>query len=165
MSCVTDAVFSVSHAGYTAESERPHGLLLNRGEPVLLKGPGKYHVQVSLEYDVVKLDGDPERGPFKVRTRAYRHHILTEDLTESILFHWHPDSSSTYHRPHMHLGTSQLSKAAVLTRKTHIPTGRIAVEHVLQLLLDDFNVVPRRDDAATILDDCLSRFERWRTWV
>jgi hypothetical protein len=164
ISCVTRSQLRVSQGGYAPSvTGQPHGLLLNGGRPVALSGPERPQLFVSLGYDVVHVD-DPERGPWKVSTRSYRYHILTNDGTESVLYHWHPDGKSHVTRPHMHIGNSLLSRDAVITRKAHMPSGRIALELVVWLLLDEYGVPPLRDDAHGVLDECLDRFERYRTW-
>ncbi len=165
LSCITRSTLLVSPRGREESSpEGPnHAIVLNKGEPVPLRGAERLQLEVQLEYAVVRTP-DPERGPFKVSTRAYRYHILTADGTESFLYHWHPDGKSSYVRPHAHLGRALLLPSAVISHKQHVPTGRIALEHVVQLLLDGYDVVPLRDDASAVLEDTVQRFERWRTW-
>lgn len=77
-------------------------------------------------------------------TRGYRYHILTADGTESFLCHWHPSGRSLHTRPHAHIGDALLVPDAVITRKEHVPTGRVALEHVIQFLLQAYEVVPLR---------------------
>ncbi|MCU1693630.1 MAG: hypothetical protein JWM64_2721 [Frankiales bacterium] len=164
LSCVTDSVLVVSPGGYQLnEDGPPHGVLLNRGDAVRLPGANKPCLHVSLHYQVVRVD-DADRGPFKVRTRAYRYHVLTDDGTESMLFHWHPDGKSTFARPHLHVGGALLQRDAVISRKAHVPSGRVALEMVIGMLIREYAVVPRRADHEAVLDECLTRFERWRTW-
>lgn len=94
----------------------------------------------------------------------YMYHVVTDDMTEVILFHWHPDGRSAQHAPHLHVGSSQLTPASVVSRKTHVPTGRVAVEAVLELLIRDFGVVPLRTDWEASFAESRQRFEQWRTW-
>ncbi len=45
-----------------------------------------------------------------------------------------------------------------------MPTGRVAHEHVIRFLLDAYEVVALWDDHERVLEECLARFERRRTW-
>ncbi len=166
LSCVTAQQPYLSPGGYQANTTgHPHGLLLGKGEPLSLRAlDGQvFGLSGGISYDVIETP-DPDRGPWKVRTRAYRYHVLAADGTESMLFHWHPDGASTADSPHLHLGNAELRPDAVISRKAHIPTGRVALEEVIGLLLREYQVVPRRDDADKVLGECLQRFRRWRTW-
>lgn len=128
-----------------------------------LRGENRLHLSVAIQYELIKID-DPERGPWKVSTRKYMYHVVTDDMTEVILFHWHPDGRSTQQQPHLHVGSSQLTSASVVSHKTHVPTGRVALEAVLELLVRDFGVVPLRADWEASLTESRRRFEQWRTW-
>lgn len=92
------------------------------------------------------------------------YHVVTDDLTEVIAFHWHPNSHGGQQGPHLHVGSSQLTKGAVVSRRTHVPTGRVALESVLDLLISDFGVVPLRSDWEKTLAASFARFRQWRTW-
>lgn len=163
-SCVTNSIFRPTENGYRGGTG--HALILNKGQPVQLAGPDKLQFSAQLQYDVVRLDepAPDAEGPWKVVTRAYRYHVITADLCEVVLWHWHPGGSSTYDDPHMHLGQTQLRKDAVAQRAKHHPTGRIAFEQVLLQLIAEYDVAPTRDDWEAQLDDTLARFARWRTW-
>ncbi len=166
LSRITDQHLSVSRDGYKPSTTgHPHGLLLGKGEPLSLRALDgqRFGLSGSISYNVVETS-DPDRGPWKVQIKAYRYHVLTADGTESVLFHWHPDGQSNVDSPHLHVGNAELRPDAVISRKAHIPSGRVALEQVIQLLLREYQVVPRRDDADDLLRECLSRFRRWRTW-
>lgn len=162
--CVTSSVFRPDPDGYSAGCG--HSLILNKGEFVTLAGPDRLQLAAALEYDVVRLDDPPPgaEGPWKVRTRAYRYHVVAQDLAEVALWHWHPGGSSKYIDPHMHIGRQQILPDAVISRATHHPTGRIAFEQVLQQLIQEFGIEPRRDDWNERLEESLARFAEWRTW-
>jgi hypothetical protein len=49
-------------------------------------------------------------------------------------------------------------------RKAHFPTGRLAFEDVLRLVITQFGVIPLRDDWETMLERTQAAFEDWRTW-
>jgi hypothetical protein len=158
---VTDAVFVRSH-----DSTRPGGARSINAPAsgfAPLKGENRLHLSVALQYELVETD-DPNRGPWKASTRKYMYHVVTDDMTEVILFHWHPDGKSTQQGPHLHVGSSQLTRTSVVSHKTHVPTGRVALESVLDLLIRDFGVVPLRPEWEALLAESQNRFAQWRTW-
>lgn len=65
-------------------------------------------------------------------------------------------------RPHLHVGAAMGPNAATILGG-HVPTGRVAMEDVLRLLIE-LGVQPRRDDWQAVLDETQSAFERWRSW-
>lgn len=137
-------------------------MLPKDGSYVSLAGEHSLQLFLSIEYELVRAD-DPQRGPWKVSSRGYKYHVLTADHTELALFHWHPNTPPAH--PHLHLGSSQLAKNAVISSKTHVPSGRIALEEVIQLLILDWGVVPRRSDWEAVLNESLHVFRTWRTWT
>jgi hypothetical protein len=64
--------------------------------------------------------------------------------------------------PHMH--AEQGGNGLIELQKAHLPTGRIAVEEFLRLLIETFAVRPRRVDWNRILRETQAEFEKWRTW-
>jgi hypothetical protein len=131
-------------------------------EPIRLRrtaGGQAPSLSVEQQYDLVEASG--EHGPWKVSTLAYRYRIDSAAADELALWHWHPkDRQGRPHRyahPHLHAQAGQLAGL-------HLPTGRVSVEAVLRLLLNEFDVRPRRDDWQDVLAACEAAFERWRTW-
>jgi hypothetical protein len=157
LSCVTQAVLVhrkpwPGHVQALGVSEEPIGLRCTTGSPA----PWLY---VEQQYDLIEVPG--ERGPWKVSTLAYRYRIDSAAGDELALWHWHPkdrqDRPHRYPYPHLHAQAGQLTGL-------HLPTGRVSVESVLRLLLNEFDVQPRRDDWADVLAASEAAFERWRTW-
>jgi hypothetical protein len=161
LSCVSDAVFVSSHGHKEPGAVRSIKVPRDAGF-IPLPGPKRLHLSAGLEYELVETD-DPDRGRWKVSTRKYMYHVVTDDHTEVILFHWHPDTSSrTY--PHIHLGSSQLLPTAVVGHGDHIPTGRLSFELVLTYLISEQGVVPRRGDWEKVLAENNAAFTQWQTW-
>jgi hypothetical protein len=157
LSCVTRAnlVYREPWPGQVqalGASEEPIRLATTSGGPA----PWLYLEQ---QYELVEVPG--ERGPWKVTTRAYRYRIDSAAGDELVLWHWHPtDRQGRHHRqprPHLHAQVGEL-------RGRHLLTGRVGLESVIRVLLDDFDVRPRRDDWQAVLDATEALFERWRTW-
>jgi hypothetical protein len=92
------------------------------------------------------------------------YHVVSDALTEVLLFHWHPNGKSTQQGPHLHVGSSQLTRSAVVSHKTHVPTGRVSLESVIELLISEFGVVPLRSDWQARLDESEQKFTQHRTW-
>jgi len=161
VSCVSDAVVQLLADGRKEGAVR--GFVVNQNESFSLAGPQRFLLNVSQRYEVVQATGD--KGPWKVSTRGYQYHLVTADHTEVLLWHWHPVGFSSYDQPHMHAGRAVLDPGGVLTRKAHLPTGRVAIEEMLLLLISDFQVVPRRSDFSEVLLDNLQAFKRYRTWA
>jgi hypothetical protein len=79
-------------------------------------------------------------------------------------YHRHPNERSPMTYPHIHLYQgAQVSRNGV--GKAHFPTGRIALEDVLRLVITQFNVIPLRNDWEAVLDTTQSAFEEFRTWA
>jgi hypothetical protein len=53
----------------------------------------------------------------------------------------------------------------VTLARLHIPTGRVAFEEVVRLLITELRVEPNRDDWREILRDSEDRFREYRTWA
>jgi hypothetical protein len=62
------------------------------------------------------------------------------------------------------VGSSQLTPNAVFSSKAHVPTGRVSLESVIELLIQDFGVVPLRPDWQAALATSRSQFHQWRSW-
>ena len=156
--CVTKRILSVG-GGYYPRDE-PHVLALAGGSPVTLKGKNKLALSVIQHYSVVKAEG--ERGPWKVSTRGYIYTLEDRERNEIVAYHWHPLSSSPQF-PHVHV---RMTCGVIADRlaKAHLPTGRIAVEQFLRLLIAEFDVTPLRSDWDQVLAQTQQAFEDWRTW-
>ena len=45
-----------------------------------------------------------------------------------------------------------------------MPTGRIAVEDVIRFLIEDFGVIPAKENWDEVLDEGREQFRSFRTW-
>ena len=104
-------------------------------------------------------------GLWKVTTRSYLYSVEDEAGQEIIAFHWHPDSGdSPIHFPHMHICHGAGVSIRPEVRNIHFRTDRIAFEDFALILIDDFHVVPDRDDARAVLEANLGKFKAHRSW-
>jgi hypothetical protein len=158
LSCVTNAVLLVTGGYYVREE--PHIAAIGDGGPVELPGPHDISLVVRHHYRIVE---DPSsRGPWKVSTAGYLYSLKDPADQDIVSYHWHPYVEPTY--PHLHLGAGAHAGRSELVN-AHLPAGRIALEEVLRLALNDFHVRPARADWADVLSRTLSAFEDWRTWA
>jgi hypothetical protein len=135
-------------------------------EAVPVQGPKGdiYTLDLAIQYEIVHIPDDRARGPYKVSTRGYMHAVQTIDDTEIIAFHWHPDGKSDVTFPHVHVGTTQLNPAGVISKKHHIPAPRMSVEGVLRFCIEQLEVEPLRPDWSSVLADSEDLFKMWATW-
>lgn len=107
----------------TADRYDPYAvgvLTVARGEWVRLPGPARISLSAQMRYEIVETD-DPGKGPWKVSTRTWIHHLKNADGVVRYAYHWHPDVNVA--DPHVHVDDDRL----------HVITGRIMLEDVLQL--------------------------------
>ncbi len=81
-----------------------------------------------------------------------------------LAYHWHPESKSEVTWPHLHIyGKTQ----PIDHRRMHLSTGRISLESVLRLAMDEFGVEPLRDRRNVwrrVLDETETAFRTFKTW-
>jgi hypothetical protein len=141
LSCVTDAVLQVESYRST---DRVLAATLNRGDPVQLIGPPDLFLTLRLHYRVAQRD--PAPGVWTAHTAAYYFALQDERERELLAYHWHPESRSRVTWPHLHVG-----QALALSSRIHLPTGRIFLEDILRLAIEEFGVRPRRMNWETVL--------------
>jgi hypothetical protein len=110
-------------------------------EPVRLNGRPDLYLSFTQQYKIIE---DSENGPYRVKTLYYSYAVETEAAQEIVGYHWHPGGVSPVKFPHLHLGPAALIGREELSRKAHLPTGRIAFEDVVEFLVATFAVEPGR---------------------
>jgi len=148
---------------------RVHTIAWSEAEPVRVRGPEDdiLTLDLSIQYEIVHLPHDKDRGPYKVSTRGYMHALQTIDGAEVIAFHWHPNGKGdgdTVRAPHTHIGSTQLNPAGVISKKHHIPGRRMSVEEVLRYCITEIGVMPLRNDWEPVLADSEDLFRMWASW-
>jgi hypothetical protein len=109
------------------------------------------------------MSDDP--GMIKVQTTYYRYAIEDENSEEIIGYHWHPHSVSRISFPHLHLGSgAKVGRAELEDAKAHLPTGRVGVEEVINLLIEHFEVEAHKRDWKNLLMGNLNKFTKYATW-
>ena len=149
VSCIVPHPALVTNRGYDPKNN-PHALVLNEGDPVSLP-KSKLSLTLNQTYGVVRAEGD--RGPYKVSTISYIYRI-DDSAGELVSFHYHPDHHVDF--CHMHLRQN--------FDRVHFPTGRVAIEEVIAMLIRDFGIPPRRKNYEALISEGLEKFRTWRTW-
>lgn len=145
-----------------ADGRRPrwHQVDQTPGEYIALQGASRLHLSATIEYEIIE---DSALGLWRISTHKYMYHVVTNDHTEVILYHWHPGGKGP-DQPHVHLGSSQLRPNSVVQSSNHVPSGRISFEAVLTYLITDLRVVALRTDYLQVLAKNNRDFEARRTW-
>jgi len=155
VSCITTHVVIAS--GFESVSGRAHVITINDGDPIIFPSNKSVRFSFQMQYRIVQAEG--ERGPWKVVTAGYNYSVQDRLEKEFFAYHWHRWVKPPF--PHLHVcpgsGVNNL-------RKVHLPTARISVEEILQLLIEQFRVKPIRNDWEKVLKRTKAAFEKYRTW-
>ena len=151
VSCLANAVVNVG-GGYHP-SPQPHPLVLNDGATIRLSTD--LFMRVLQHYRIVE-DTSP-RGPWKVSVVGYVYSLENSTRQELLSYQWHPSGRSPITFPHFHLGPgSRIGDERVA--RAHLPSGRIAPQAFLRLLITEFGVPPRRADWDAVLTETQAAF-------
>lgn len=159
-----------------------HGLRLNTlyeanladMDPVDLVGETPLKFSAGQNYEIVELDrGDP-RGRYKITTRAYFYEITTADDRQILSFHWQPEAKpartgdQVVTLPHMHVGAGITERQTAIRpgdfHKAHTPTGRVSLEAVIWLLIDQLGVMPLNPKWRDVITRTEAKFTQWESW-
>jgi hypothetical protein len=154
-------------------SAGPHTISLSDdGLPLLLDGTAQIALTVNHHYRIVH---DSARGEWHVQTAAYYYAIDAQGGGEILSYHWHPGVGIDF--PHVHVSSSAVNPDVISAAKwapganalradlakAHLPTGRIALEDVISLLIEQFDV-PGRGHWKDTLRASRAEFEQNRRW-
>lgn len=110
---------------------------------------------IKIDY-VVELVDD-RSGGYDIRTTSYAYQVLDHEDREILAYHLHPAGVSPITFPHLHL-CGRLTpldlgpgvEPAALG-DMHLPTGVVTLADVVRLLIDEFDITPRRADWDAVL--------------
>src|ERR1700733_5403343 len=150
VSCVADEVCYVypNNTGRQAlawsgtDPSDPHPLLLKR------KNNSKLFIDISQE-----IQQPTARNNYLVSTKSYLYSILDADKKNLIGFHYHPelDEDPVMH-PHIHVYADADKRFADFNlHKRHIPSGRVALEDVIEWLILELGVQTKQPNWQKIL--------------
>jgi hypothetical protein len=160
LSCIVRGAYVDVKGGYYP-SRTPHPLTLMDGLPVELGGGTGLSIKVSQQYRLIEAPSSIR--PWRVSTVAYHYTLQVADGAEIISYQWHPRVPNSVGFPHLHirqgagLGREEFQRA-------HLPTGRVALENFVRLLIVDFGVPPEKDNWEDELAKSLAEFEADRSW-
>jgi hypothetical protein len=117
------------------------------------------HLSFSQQFTIQKR---PILG-WKVCTESYSYAVDDENGQEILAFHWHPINHDIDY-PHLHISNGAGRYLREEIRDIHFPTRRIAFEEFALMLIENFEIVPDKDDAVTVLNGTLAKFDKYKTW-
>jgi hypothetical protein len=158
--CITSEGFVVRGTRAAGERQTAHFqdgfaiLNLRTGQTLSLE---LYH-----RYIVSEVEGD--RGPWTASTVEYVYELGDQGGDLIAAWHWHPattraDDVSQW--PHLH---AYGAPDPLTLNKLHLPTGRVSLEAIVRFVIEDLEVVPRRSDWASVLEQHEQEFRRVRSW-
>jgi hypothetical protein len=92
-----------------------------------------------------------------VRLSDYFYSLTDDEGREYFAYHWHPGGRSRFTWPHLHLGPA-LGQMGSFATQAHFPTGPVALEDVIGMMIRWFGVVPLRQDWEAVLVDARRLF-------
>lgn len=142
-----------------------HGVTLapygrGAGDPAPLRSRAGHRdllLRVAFQYTIAFVPDADHDQRYWVAPMAYWYGILDGEEREILLFHWHPEGVSDVLTPHLHVpfvssvALGQMSGKGVGGRsvhlgRMHVPTGYVSLEEIVELLIEEFDVEPRRSD-------------------
>ena len=103
---------------------------------------------------------DREPRSYSVSTTKYTYAIsTTKDDKEFLSFHWDGKTD-----PHIHIGFAAKELGALIDKKYHIPSGRVAIEQVVRFLITELGVPERKRNALTFLSESFKAFRKRASW-
>lgn len=157
ISCIAHAKITVSPHGQYLHGA-VHSLSVNNNKPIPL-APDVL-LRIRMQYSIIE-DKEREDGPWRVTTKAYDYELQDSEGETIVAWHWHPETRSY---PHTHTGRTQLARDALLSRKHHVPSGRVSLESVIRFCIEEFGAKALRDDWRDVLDSTETPFRLYRSW-
>jgi hypothetical protein len=150
VACVSTGTINIQQPSGSRPDE--FMLALNNREPAAITRDLLLQVYFVVDVAVGRGRGDRD---FSSSIVGYSYTVLHQPNIEVVAYHWHPESAEGSADPHVHFGpASSRPDSAVRPgdlHKVHFPTGFVSLEKFAWLLIDEFNVEPRRSDWRDIL--------------
>jgi hypothetical protein len=110
-------------------------------DAVALRGTSRLTLAVSEHYFIVE---EPSAG-WQVQRAAYFYAVGRQDTGELLAFHWHPRGKSPIVTPHLHV-RANIQVGERWLGKVHLPTGYLAIEDIVRLVIKELSAEPLRED-------------------
>ena len=141
----------MTDVGFVVRSNQPGGLYVGhlQGNLVALRrsrGSDPIRLRVSVDFAVAA--STDRSGWWEATTAGWVYDVLDSRGRLILSFHWHP-SSGRVTWPHLHAYGAHDS---VEMHKLHPPTGHVTLGSVVQFLIEDFGVLPRRPNWQAVLE-------------
>lgn len=132
-------------------------------KPVSLQGqtggPSGLFLDVAHMFMITEVTPTGTKRQWRVTTRMYEYRLLDRDQTELLVYHWQPGADfGGPDYPHVHVSATLNARVDAITElpidlhALHIATGRVSLEAVVRMLIDEFHIKPRRVDWRELLD-------------
>lgn len=132
-------------------------------QPLMLKRKNGHKLFIDISQEIQQPN---VRNNYLVSTKSYMYSILDAKNKELIGFHYHPelDDDPIIH-PHIHVYADADQRFAEFNlHKRHIPSGRVALEDVLEWLIVEMQVKPRQSNWQKVLQLTRRKFKQNCTW-
>ena len=159
--CVTSEGFVVRGTRAAGERQTAH---FQDGFAILSRRSG-HTLSLELYHRYVIREAGGDRGLWTTSTIEYVYEVRDANGELIAAWHWHPTTARTDDQirwPHVH---AHGTRDNLTLHRLHLPTGRVSIEAVVRFLIEDLEVVPRRDDWNDILSRHEAAFRRSRTWA
>jgi hypothetical protein len=100
---------------------------------------------------------------WRTHTLHYDYSAFGGETGSEERFAYHFEPASGVSEPHLHVN-AEASWARKGLRKKHLVTGRVSLEDVVQMLIDDFGVPPRKANWRASLKRSRRLFAQRRSW-
>jgi hypothetical protein len=99
---------------------------------------------------------------------TYEFHTNESASQEVLLFHWTPeDEHAAVRFPHMHIGPALTERQQAVRlgnlHRAHIPTGRVSIEKIIWMTINEFGANPTHGHWENVLSKSEEEFENART--
>ncbi len=132
-------------------------------QPLMLKRKNNSKLFIDISQEIQQPNA---RNDYLVSTKSYMYSILDAEKKDLIGFHYHPelDDDPVMH-PHIHVYADADKRFADFNlHKRHIPSGRVALEDVIEWLIVELEVKALRSNWQQILQTTRKKFKRICTW-
>ncbi|MEO7859080.1 MAG: hypothetical protein ABIU05_01350 [Nitrospirales bacterium] len=158
IACITKSQIVQTAGPDDCVPDKVYSLFVGSDEEIFFKVSSQptVYAEISMDFVIIEVPKADllKLGRYKVSTRWYRYNVLNHRRQEMLSYQWHPGTEVDF--PHLHVSSLE---------KCHLPTGRISIEQFAWLLIDAFEVKPRKGcDWKSILKETEGKFKQYRTW-
>lgn len=120
-------------------------------------------------YQIVPVAPTGGRRQYVTRVAYYAYTVRDRDERDLLAYHWHPEGVSHVTTPHLHIprhAPIPLPRTdparAVSLGEMHLPTNRVFLEDVVELLISEFSIAPLHADWRDALAESRAQHDRER---